>query len=69
MFICSSCNKVSESGEKPDKKVLQTRPKTYTTVMKDSRGKIKYDKQRNPIEKVSEGFETVRESNVCGKCI
>lgn len=41
MFRCALTGKVTKSGEKAHKLVVQTRPKTYTVVrmVKDEKGK------------------------------
>lgn len=57
MFRCDICHKASKSGEKQNKKVIETRDKTYHYI--DKYGK----------EKTSEGTEIVKEIKVCDECI
>ena len=53
MYNCAECNKLSQPGEKLNRKVIQTRKKDYF----DDKGK-----------QVGSGFEIVREIGVCTKC-
>lgn len=61
MYKCQQCGKQSKNGDKLNRKVIETRSKTYTNS-------IKIDKKKT-IEKVSEGHETVKELSVCGDCV
>ena len=56
MFRCDKCKKITKPGEKQHKKVIQTRKKEYHNE----------DKWGN--DKVSVGYETVKEINLCEKC-
>jgi len=70
VFICSKCNKVSKAGEKINKVVTQTRNKTYKNIVLDYKGKIVYNRETKlPVEKISAGYETVKEENRCGDCL
>lgn len=56
MFRCEKCGKVTKSGEKQTKKVVQTRTKTY------------YFEDKYGDKKKKEGHEIVKEINLCEKC-
>ena len=56
MYKCDICNEITKSGEKQNKKIIETRNKTYHFI--DKYGK----------EKTSEGTEIVKEINICEKC-
>lgn len=55
MFICDKCGRNSKSGEKPYKRVMETREVTYIN------GRYKR-------KKVTIGREIVREANLCLAC-
>lgn len=57
MFKCEKCGNTTKSGEKQNKKVIKTRQKEYHNE----------DKYGN--DKVSKGYEIVKELNVCEKCL
>lgn len=57
MFKCDICHKTTKSSEKQNKKVVETRDKTYHYV--DKNGK----------EKTSQGTEIVKEIKVCDECM
>ena len=54
MFRCGSCNTLTKPREKATRLVTATRPRVYY----NERG-----------VKVGEGFETVREINLCPSCV
>lgn len=56
MYRCDICGKVTKSGEKQNKKIVETRDKIYN--YRDKYGK----------ERVAKGTEIVKEINVCKKC-
>ena len=56
MFRCDTCNKVTKIGEKQNKKVIETRKKTYYYT----------DQSGNEIK--TEGTEIVKELNLCDEC-
>ena len=56
MFKCDKCKRITKSGEKQHKKVVEKRNKTYINI--DKYGK----------EKRTTGTEIVKEINVCEKC-
>ena len=56
MFKCEKCGRVTQAGEKQHKEIVETRNKTYNYI-------DKYGKER-----ISDGFEIVKEINVCEKC-
>lgn len=56
MFYCQKCNKLSQPGEKPHRKVVETREKVYT--------RKKGDKEIT----LGRGVETVREASLCTPC-
>jgi len=69
VYICGICKHKSQSGEKSHKKVIDTRPKVYTSEALDIRGKARRDRDTGQeLRKVSTGFETVQEITVCGNC-
>lgn len=57
MYRCEICKKTTKSGEKQNKKVIETREKIYHYIGKDGK------------EKTSKGTEIVKEINVCEKCL
>ena len=61
MFKCEKCGKVTQPGDKINKKVVETREREYTSI-------IGYDKNDKPIYKTSTGWEIVKEINVCDNC-
>lgn len=69
MYKCQKCGKVTDPGEKLNKLVTSTREKTYVNIMIDKKtGNLLKDKSGNTIEKITKGFETNREENLCTKC-
>lgn len=56
MYKCDICNKITKRREKQNKKVIETRNKTYYYT--DKTGK----------EKTSVGTEIVKEINLCDEC-
>lgn len=57
MYRCERCGKVTKPREKQNKKIIKTRKKIY-------HNKDKYGK-----ETVKEGYEIVKEINICDKCL
>lgn len=57
MYNCDSCGKPSASREKQNKLVTKTREKIYRNINK----KTKY-------ERVTHGWETVKEIMLCDNC-
>ena len=61
MFICQECKTVSAPGAKPTKKVIKTRPKTYTNYTTGEMGRLIFGKQ-------GAGTEIVQEITICPSC-
>lgn len=55
MFICQRCKESSKAGEKPTLSLMETRPRSYPDNS-DRRGRI------------PEGFEIVKEEQICSGC-
>ena len=61
MFKCNVCNMLSLPKEPVNKKVVLTRNVEYNNKL--------YDKEKEKeYVKVSQGWEIVKEINVCSKC-
>lgn len=56
-YKCQQCGYVAKDGERPFKKVVETRQRTYKTKTKFGR------------EKESTGWEVVKEIIVCRNCM
>lgn len=56
MFKCELCGKTTKAGEKQTKKVIETRNKIYSNILPNGK------------EKISDGYEIVKEINVCEEC-
>lgn len=56
-FVCGSCKVAQEAGTKPYKVVVEVRNVHYLPV-KDENGNVR----------ISAGYETVRELDVCSEC-
>ena len=59
-FICDGCNKPTPNGTPQNKRVIQTRNKTYTKVVEG-----KYGPKTIVLGR---GKETVKEANLCEPC-
>jgi len=60
MYKCEQCGSQSKIGEKLNRKITKSRPKTYENVFKDDR--------KRETKKITEGNEIVQELLVCGGC-
>ena len=58
MFRCDKCGRITKTGEKQTKKVVEMRDKTYNYL-------DKYGKEQT---KFKENAEIVKEINLCEKC-
>ena len=56
MFKCELCGKITKSGEKQTKKIIETRKVKYSNI------------SPNGKEKVTDGFEIVKEISICEEC-
>lgn len=62
MFRYDDTGKLSQSGEKQQRVVVQTRKQTYVNPILDRRGKPVYDKKtKEPLTKTTHGYEIVKE--------
>ena len=59
MYKCQECGKISEPRETVNKLVTETRKKEY---------EFEVQKGRNTITKNSQGWEIVKEIEVCKEC-
>lgn len=57
MYNCDICTQATKSGEKQNKVIIETREKTY------------YNTDKYGKEKISKGWEIIKEINVCDKCL
>ena len=57
-YKCEVCNTIQTNGSKQNKMITEIRKVTYPTV-------FEYDGR---VKKIPEGFEIVKELNVCDKC-
>lgn len=55
MFKCEKCKRTTKPYEKMTRQVVTTRNKTYVNNIGDH-------------EKITEGYETVKEISLCEKC-
>mgnify|MGYP004606900099 CR=1 FL=1 len=56
MFKCELCGKTTKAGEKQTKKIIQTRDVKYSNILPNGK------------EKISDGYEIVKEINICEEC-
>lgn len=67
MFKCQNCKQTSKANEKQNKKVIETRQMLYYAMERTS------DEQGNELvtqgKLQGQGFETVKEVNVCNNCL
>lgn len=64
MFKCDSCKCTTKSGDKENKVIVQTRPRTYEykkVIIENERKKV--------LHKESKGSEIVKETKMCCNCI
>ena len=60
MKTCEKCRRISSTKEKLNRIIVQTREKVYVNKF--------LDKQGNEKEKITTGYETVKELNICNDC-
>lgn len=60
MYKCQICGKQTRPHQKINRIVTETRERNYINEFKDKKG--------NKREKISTGYEIVKELNVCNEC-
>lgn len=56
MFKCELCGKTTKPGEKQIKKIVAKRDVKYSNILPNGK------------EKISDGYEIVKEINICEEC-